>query len=782
MIYIGFGTFGIDLGAIILVISLVAFILDAVFVLLGKYVEKWEIYSEMSLSTGMVALLIAFLYFAFSVVTNDYTFFYVSEYVNNDMDFFFKLSALWSGQAGSYFFWAFLIGVAYYIFRLLFREYAHEPLFWRAFALAAIQVAVLLLLAVMSNPFKLNKSIRSDGLGLNPFLMNIWNVIHPPVIFIGYALCLIPMVIAIARISLLEDGKVPDFEGKQKLDSFFEFTVSAAWLILSSGIIVGGYWAYITLGWGGFWAWDPVETASLVPWLFITLYYHGKPFLRKHEYLNNYIVSMSYVGALFVTYITRGGIINSVHAFVPGAGLETILEHPFSILKDIPFLDILHPLLKDIPFIPRNSFIMSFILRFIPEERILILFILILTSFLLPHILGFTRREIGTIPRLIGRDDLKASRTRMTAIKISFIAGLIGTYVIVFALITPVIYDMLGYLVTLSNDGFNGRIIIDKPIYNTIIAVFGGAMLLAQFFCTFFPRISINRKFQLLTGGVAAGIIFSVTGYFYRTGSFKSFFSSSNPIVSILSNFWTSSEKANLVLPLIIIGIIGLIWEFIQVALKEEKHFIRKTSQVMLHLSFLVIILGALMSANMTNSQLVIGYNGDQIEITGSSLTITILDLERIIPESGQHSVEYNTRFMISSGSNVIGFGISSLYWDTAYERFGINNRQGQDVTIITNLFSDIYVVSVWDPNLDLNLYNHPLFGFTGVALQVKIIPYVNILWAGCILLHFAIIPLTVGRFFSLKDIMKPKDEQEKNIKQNEGDGTNSANGDIKNG
>ncbi|MHA1976379.1 MAG: cytochrome c biogenesis protein CcsA, partial [Candidatus Hodarchaeales archaeon] len=518
MIYIGFGTIGMDLGDLILLISFLAFVIDAIIVLLGKYIEKWEIYSEMSLSTAMVALLIAFLYFSFSILINDYSFFYVSEYVNNDMDIFFKLSAIWSGQAGSYFFWGFLIGVAYYVFRLLFRDYSHEPLFWRSFAIAAIQVSALLLLTILSKPFELNKTIPTDGLGLNPFLMNIWNVIHPPIIFLGYAICLIPMIIAIARISILKDGKVPDYKGKQKLDSFFEFMVSAAWLILSSGIIVGGYWAYITLGWGGFWAWDPVETASLIPWLFITLYFHGKPFLRKHEYLSNYIVTMSYISALLVTYITRGGIVGSVHAFVPGAGLETLLEKPFTLLNGIPILEFLYPLLGDITFIPRNSFVMSFILRFIPEERILIVFILILVTFLLPHIYGFARRGMGNIPSLISRKDFQPKRARMTSLKVSFIAGLIGTYIIIFALITPVIYDMLGYIITLSSTGFRGRIVIDKPIFNTIITIFGGTMLLAQFFCTFFPRLNINRKFQLLIGGVTAGIVFAITGYFYRTG------------------------------------------------------------------------------------------------------------------------------------------------------------------------------------------------------------------------------------------------------------------------
>ena len=137
---------------------------------------------------------------------------------------------------------------------------------------------------------------------------------------------------------------------------------------------------------------------------------------------------------------------------------------------------------------------------------------------------------------------------------------------------------------------------------------------------------------------------------------------------------------------------------------------------------------------------------------------------------------------MISSGSRVIGFGISSLYWDNAYERFGVYNRKGQDVTIISNFLSDIYIVTLWDPQLDANLYNHPLLGFTAVMLHVKIIPNINILWAGCILLHFAIIPLIIGRYISLKKVFSIQDEQEDIKDENEGVEVTKKNGDVNNG
>lgn len=718
-----------DLGVLILLVALIGILLDAILVSAGKYIEKWEIYSEISLSTGFTALLLAFFYFVYSILTLDYNFFYVSEYVSNNMDFFLRLSTVWSSMPGSYFFWAFLIAIIYFSFRMLFRKYAHETFFWRAFVLTALQVALLVFLTFINDPFKLNTTVPTDGLGLNPLLMNIWNVIHPPIIFISYALCLLPMVIAIVRISILEDGKVPEFEGKKKLDEFFEFTVSLAWLGLSAGIIIGAYWAYITLGWGGFWAWDPVETASLIPWLFITMYYHGKPFFRERHFLSNYIVSMGYITTLFVTYITRSGVVSSVHAFVPEGALEQFLVN----------------------FIPKDFFLMNVILRIIPEETIFFLFIGILITFLLPLILGIKNGEIFRIPITLNKKDFQESRHRTTALKISFISGIIGTYVIILLLIFPVIYDIIGYIISLSPEGFSSQWLLElgfspsittgQSEYNTVITIFGGAMLLAQFFCTFYPRITIRRKFQLLIGGVVGGILFAITGFFYNTGDLISLLGQGNFILEFFSNFWTTSDKANLVLPLIVLGIVGLLAEFVNITMKEEKNLLKKSSQTMLHLSFLLILVGALLAANTTYTTSIAVQNGTDMEIPGTSLRISIPSngLVKTVHTDGLHAIDYDTEFQIWAGNRPIAWGISRLYVDHS-------DRVGHKITIKTNFPGDIYITT-------LNVAEDPFFHtFDMTLLQIKIIPYINILWIGCILLHFAIIPLTIGRFILVRE------------------------------
>ena len=716
---------GMDLGALLLLICLVAFIFDAIFVIINKSIENWEFYSELSLNIGSLSLIFSFIYFGFSAVTADYSFMYVIAYINNSMDTLMRLSAIWSGQAGSYFFWVFLATLINLVFRNLFRNYVHVAFFRRSFVLVTIQLIILTALTFMSDPFKLSTVIKTDGIGLHPEYLNIWNFIHPFIIFVGYAMCLIPMVIGIVRISILENSKVPIFEGKERLDKFFEFMVSLAWLLLSSGIIIGGYWAYITLGWGGFWAWDPIETASLVPWLFLTLYFHGKAFHKKNEYLGNYIISMSYIGVLFATYLTRSGILSSVHAYRPEATLESILDK----------------------FIPQNSFLMSIILRIIPNEKILLLFIVILVLFLVPHILGIKKGEIKQIPIMLNKTDFQEEKARRTALKISYIALLVGTYSLIIGLITPVIYDVIGYLVTISStkegfwfDWFGRSLSIDKIFYNTILTFFGGIMLIALVFCTYYPRISIKRKYGLIIGGVTTGLLFTVSGILYRTGFLTSLLGQKNPILSLLSNFWTTSDKANLVIPLILLGIIGLVAEFIKIALTEERHLIRKTSQIMLHLSFLIILLGAVLSANMTTTHNLEFVQIGRYEIPGTSLTIEILDLNRTFSESDLHSVEYETSFRIIAGSRVIGSGISRLAYDQI-------NRRDNTVTIINDLITDFYVVTIAtyeDTESD---------EFVASSLQILIIPYINILWIGCLFLHFTMISLILNRFKQFREV-----------------------------
>jgi len=164
------------------------------------------------------------------------------------------------------------------------------------------------------HPFRLIEGfVPPDGLGLNPLLATIWNVIHPPIIFIAYALILVPFAVKLAGFTIRSEERNQD--PIPVVNTYVRLTTVLAWLMLSAGIAIGGYWAYIVLGWGGYWAWDPVETTSLVPWLLLTAYYHAKPIFRKNDVLRDSFLVLAYITVIFATWTTRSGIISSVHGF-----------------------------------------------------------------------------------------------------------------------------------------------------------------------------------------------------------------------------------------------------------------------------------------------------------------------------------------------------------------------------------------------------------------------------------------------------------------------------------
>jgi cytochrome c biogenesis factor len=421
--------------------------------------------------------------------------------------------------------------------------------------------------------------------------------------------------------------------------------------------------------------------------------------------------------------LTRSGVVSSVHTFQPEATLENILSI----------------------FIPSDSFLMSIILRFIPDERMFFLLIVLIGTFVVINFYSLSSKEKAKLPLALYRKDFQASRARTTALKISYLSFLCGTFLIFLGLIAPIIYDIIGYIFYLSPTGFGSTINVGSAYYNTIAAIFGGIMLIAQFFCTFFPRLAFKRKVNIVGASVVFSAGWALTGFLYQNDFFTELLPN-NPFLKILGNFWTTNDIVNFIVPLLIIGIVGLGTQFIRVVLQEEKNFFRKSSQTMLHLSFLVILLGALLSANMTVTSSFYVQEGRTYDLAGTSLSISILNIRTNSPETGLHVVQYDTELVVlDSDVNVVGFGVSRLAFDNT-------NRRDSKVTIISSMLADIYIVTVGNPNDDWNV--DPFTGrVDSLPLQVKVIPYINILWTGCLFLHFAIIPLVIWRFIETKQV-----------------------------
>lgn len=234
---------------------------------------------------------------------------YVYEHTSITLPLVYTLSAMWAGQEGSLLLWLWLVaGLTVVVARRRTRVTGLHP--YALAALSTIQSFFAAVLVCESNPFTLLPETPSDGFGLNPLLQNVGMVIHPPLIFTGYAAFAMPFALAVAA---LING-CPDSSWLRSARPWSLF----AWGTLGAGILVGAWWAYRELGWGGYWSWDPVENASLIPWLTGTAMLHSTMAEERRGVFRVWNVALAtatFLLCLFATLVTRSGFIQSVHAF-----------------------------------------------------------------------------------------------------------------------------------------------------------------------------------------------------------------------------------------------------------------------------------------------------------------------------------------------------------------------------------------------------------------------------------------------------------------------------------
>jgi len=245
-----------------------------------------------------------------ALLSNDFRLAYVTHYTERALPFGYKLAAFWAGQEGSLLLWAWLIAAMAVLFVAGHRKEQGKEA-------AVVNVTLLLVLGFFAalmlfaaNPFKLSETVASDGHGLNPMLQDPGMVAHPPLLFLGYAGFTIPFAMMIG--ALVAGRRDNAWIGGTRRWAL------ASWLFLSVGILLGAQWAYVELGWGGYWAWDPVENASLLPWLTGTALLHSIMAQQHRGTLklwNTILVALTFTLCIFGTYLTRSGVIQSVHSF-----------------------------------------------------------------------------------------------------------------------------------------------------------------------------------------------------------------------------------------------------------------------------------------------------------------------------------------------------------------------------------------------------------------------------------------------------------------------------------
>ncbi|MEE2764991.1 MAG: heme lyase CcmF/NrfE family subunit [Candidatus Neomarinimicrobiota bacterium] len=291
-------------------LSFIAFIILFLFIRKGDYrfyLSGWR-------SVVMVSLfsILATLVLLNELIQSNFDVDYVAHYTSLETPLLYKVTALWAGQAGSLLFWLFILSIYCLIVLFQNRNKYTQLMPWVILVLVSIQFFFLIITNFVANPFSPTdvNFIVVNGNGLNPLLQNLTMSIHPPTLYLGYVGFSVPFAFAIA--ALITGDTSPLW-----IRSIRRWTL-IVWMFQSAGVILGGWWAYQELGWGGYWAWDPVENASFMPWLTGTAFLHSIIIQEKKDMLriwNIVLITLTFSLCIFGTFLTRSGVMSSVHSF-----------------------------------------------------------------------------------------------------------------------------------------------------------------------------------------------------------------------------------------------------------------------------------------------------------------------------------------------------------------------------------------------------------------------------------------------------------------------------------
>ncbi|MFI5179581.1 MAG: heme lyase CcmF/NrfE family subunit, partial [Vicinamibacterales bacterium] len=259
--------------------------------------------------TAMTVMASAVMIHAF--VVQDYSIKYVQHHADAAQPLFYKIASYWGGLDGSIMFWVALLAIFGSVAVAINRDRHRLLIPWVIVTISVTEMFFLFLMVIHNNPFEtFLTQVPPAGQGLNPLLQNFYMAIHPPMLYLGFTGMTIPFAFGIAA---LATGQLDD----SWLRAVRVWTMMA-WLFLTVGLTLGALWAYEELGWGGYWGWDPVENAGLLPWFTATAFLHSVMVQERRSMLrvwNVTLVIVTFFLTIFGTFMTRSGVVQSVHAF-----------------------------------------------------------------------------------------------------------------------------------------------------------------------------------------------------------------------------------------------------------------------------------------------------------------------------------------------------------------------------------------------------------------------------------------------------------------------------------
>ena len=265
--------------------------------------------AQNALLAAFVAAMVATGVLLSALIRHDFSFVYAADFTSTKLPLLYTISALWGGQAGSLLLWL-LVLTGLSSTAILFNRYAaREVIAWAVPVLGLVASFFALLLVAVASPFD-TQTAPLEGAGLNPSLQNPYMVAHPPMLYLGYVGLTIPFAFAMGA---LLSGRTDE----RWIVATRRWTLGA-WAFLGIGQLLGSHWAYVEVGWGGYYAWDPVENAALMPWLAATAFLHSVMVQEKKGMLkvwNVLLVVLAFCLSVFGTFLTRSGIVNSIHSF-----------------------------------------------------------------------------------------------------------------------------------------------------------------------------------------------------------------------------------------------------------------------------------------------------------------------------------------------------------------------------------------------------------------------------------------------------------------------------------
>lgn len=304
-----------DIGRLALIFSIVIVVYGIISHLMAIRTKniRWLLSAKTSVLILAFLTTLASGSLIFLLVSGDFNYQYVAQYSSTDMPLFYKISAFWGGNAGSLLLWFWILSLYTALVTWSKHKDSSQYLPWVSTILLFINAFFILILNTIEQPFALNPEQMAEGNGLNPLLQNPGMAVHPVTLYLGYIGFAVPFAYGMAALILKKADAV-------WLKVTRKWTL-VSWLFLSMGILFGSQWAYVELGWGGYWAWDPVENASLLPWLTATALLHSNMVQERKGMLKRWnisLVTLTFVLTLFGTFLTRSGLLWSVHAFANG--------------------------------------------------------------------------------------------------------------------------------------------------------------------------------------------------------------------------------------------------------------------------------------------------------------------------------------------------------------------------------------------------------------------------------------------------------------------------------